>query len=56
MTKKEREQFEFIQRTVMVLASAVALKRPAQVRIATEILARECGVAMPRETAKIREA
>lgn len=47
MTKREREQFEFIQRTVMVLASGIALKRPAQVRVATEALARECGVAMP---------
>lgn len=47
MTKKERERFEFIRRTVMVLASGVALKQPAQVRMATEALARECGVAMP---------
>jgi hypothetical protein len=30
MTKKERERFEFIQRTAMVLASGVALKRPGR--------------------------
>lgn len=48
MTKKEREQFEFIQRTVWALANGVVLKLPAQVRACTEALCREVGVKMPK--------
>lgn len=44
MSKKEREQFEFIQRMVMILASGVVEKRWSQTRVATEALARECGM------------
>lgn len=40
---------EFVRRAVLVLASGVALGKKKQVRAATEALAKEFGVKMPRE-------
>jgi hypothetical protein len=44
----KKVDIEFVRRTVLVLASGVALGDKTQVRGATEALAKELGVKMPR--------
>jgi hypothetical protein len=48
MTKKEREQFETIQRMTLLIANGLVFKQPAQVRAAAKALAEECGVQWPK--------
>jgi len=47
MSKKERS--EFVQRTILVLASGVSLNILEQIRAATVTLAREHNVALPAD-------